>query len=85
MIRFLVAAAAALALWAQPALADCAHCKDCPHHKTAQADDKAGTKDDKAAKVACPCAGEGKECKCGANCQCAHCAQKKQVEQPKKT
>jgi len=87
MTRFLLAAVAAFALWAQPAIAggDCGHCKDCPHHKTAQADGKEGKKDEKAATVACPCAGEGKECKCGANCQCAHCAQHKHGEQPKKS
>jgi hypothetical protein len=85
MTRFLLAAVAALALWAQPAAADCAHCKDCPHHKTAQADGKEGKKDAQGATVACPCAGEGKECKCGANCQCAHCAQHKKADAEKKT
>jgi hypothetical protein len=28
-------------------------------------------------KVACACAGEGKDCKCGAQCTCAHCSAKK--------
>ena len=81
MTRFLLAAAAALALWAQPAFAgDCEHCKDCPHHKAAQSQ---GTKDDKAVAVGCKCAGEGKECKCGPGCQCPHCAQH-QHAQPEK-
>jgi hypothetical protein len=85
MMRFLVPALAAFALWAGPAAADCARCKDCPHHTTAQADGKDGKKDEKGATTACPCVGEGKECRCGAGCQCAHCAQHKHGEQPKKS
>lgn len=77
MIRMLLAAAAAFAVFAaQPALADEDGCKNCPMHKSAQAD-KGDKKD---AKAGCPCAGEGKECKCGANCQCPHCAAKKAAE-----
>lgn len=77
MPRILLAAAAALAvLAARPALAGgCDDCKNCPNRKTAQAEK--GEKKD--AEVACPCAGEGKECKCGPSCTCAHCAAKKKA------
>jgi hypothetical protein len=80
MIRMILAAAAAFALVsATPALA-CPECKDCPMHKVASAE-KAEKKDgDKAAVPACPCAGEGKECKCGPQCMCAHCSAKKAAE-----
>ncbi|WP_041453821.1 hypothetical protein [Anaeromyxobacter dehalogenans] len=82
MIRMLLAAAAAFAVFAaQPVLACGDDCKNCPMHKTAQAD-KGDKKD---AKVGCPCAGEGKECKCGANCQCPHCAAKKAAEKKDET
>ncbi len=86
MPRILLAAVAALAfLTARPVLAgDEAGCKNCPHHKTAQAE-KGDKKD---AKAGCPCAGEGKECKCGPSCQCSHCAAKKAAEKkeaPQKT
>ena len=86
MSTILLAAVAALAvLAAGPALADDeGGCKNCPHHKAAQAE-KGDKKD---AKVGCPCAGEGKECKCGPSCQCAHCGAKKAAdkkEAPKKT
>jgi hypothetical protein len=75
MIRMLLAAAAALALVsAAPAYA-CPNCNDCPMHKVAAAD-KAEKKDGDQ-KVSCPCAGEGKDCKCGAQCECAHCGAKK--------
>ena len=80
MLRTLLAAAAAFALLAgSPALAGgCKDCKDCPHAaKMAAADDKAEKKD----APACKCAGEGKECKCGAQCQCPHCSAKK-AEKP---
>jgi hypothetical protein len=85
MPRILLAAMAALAvLAARPSLADEEGCKNCPHHKAAQAE-KGDKKD---AKVGCSCAGEGKECKCGPNCQCPHCAAKKAAEKkeaPKKS
>lgn len=86
MPRILLAAMAALAvLAARPAIAhDDEGCKNCPHHKAAQAE-KGDKKD---AKAGCPCAGEGKECKCGPNCQCPHCAAKRAAEKkeaPKKT
>ncbi|GAO04614.1 hypothetical protein [Anaeromyxobacter sp. PSR-1] len=81
MIRMLLAAAAAFAVFAaQPVLA-CDDCKNCPMHKAAQAD-KGDKKD---AKVGCPCAGEGKECKCGPSCQCPHCAAKKAAEKKDET
>lgn len=86
MIRLVLAAAAAFVLTsAAPAFAGCPDCKDCPMNKSAAADtaDKADKKDKadpKAAAVGCPCAGEGKECKCGANCQCPHCAAKRAAE-----
>lgn len=86
MSRILLAAVAALAvLAARPVIADEGGCKNCPHHQTAQAE-KGDKKD--APKVGCPCAGEGKECKCGPSCQCAHCGAKKAAEkkeEPKKT
>ncbi len=85
MSRFLLAAVAALAVLAAPlAFAGEEGCKNCPHHQTAQAEK--GEKKD--AKVGCPCVGEGKECKCGPSCQCAHCGAKKAAEkkeEPKKT
>jgi hypothetical protein len=75
MIRMILAAAAAFALVsATPALA-CPDCKDCPMHKVAAADQ--GEKKEGEKVPACACAGEGKECKCGAQCMCAHCGAKK--------
>jgi hypothetical protein len=77
MIRMILAAAVAFALVsAAPAFAACPDCKDCPMNKVAAAD-KAEKKDGEKAAVACPCAGEGKECKCGAQCMCPHCSAKK--------
>lgn len=84
MLRTLLAAVAAVALFSGAPAFACPDCKDCPHHKVASADDKAG-KDTADKTPACKCAGEGKECKCGANCQCAHCSQHKHGEQPKKS
>jgi hypothetical protein len=74
MLRsFLAAAVAAVALVAaQPARA-CDDCKNCPHHQGAVAQ-AAEKKDGAEVKPACACAGEGKECKCGEKCQCAHCS-----------
>jgi hypothetical protein len=78
MLRTLLAAAAAVALFAGTPARACPDCKNCPHHQVAAADDKAGEKKDAADKLpACKCAGEGKECKCGAQCTCPHCAAKK--------
>jgi hypothetical protein len=86
MIRLLLAAAAAFALsFAPAAFADCAHCKDCPMHKMAQADGK-GAKDAKPeTKVACPCGGpEAKgECKCKEGCHCPHCHAKTEKQEKK--
>jgi hypothetical protein len=84
MTRILFAAAAAFALAsAVPAYAGCANCADCPGHEDkVAAADKAEKKD----VVACPCSGAGKECKCGAKCECAHCTAKKaEKEAQKKT
>jgi hypothetical protein len=82
MTKFLLGAAAALALFATPASA-CDDCKNCPHKKdvTAQADKK----DDKG----CHCKGtvaDGK-CKCGDKCACDHCKMKagEKKDETKKT
>jgi hypothetical protein len=85
MIRSILAAAAAFALVsAAPALA-CPECHDCPMHKDKVAAADKAEKKDVEKKVACPCAGEGKDCKFGAQCTCPHCAAKKaeKKEQPK--
>jgi len=70
MLKFILGAAAAFALYAAPASA-CDDCKNCNHAKatTAQADKK----DDKG----CHCKGtvDGK-CKCGDKCTCDHCKAK---------
>ncbi|BDG01996.1 hypothetical protein [Anaeromyxobacter oryzae] len=82
MTKFLFAAFAAVSfLAAQPVFA-CEDCKNCPHHKVADADKKP------ADKAACACAGAGKECKCGEKCACPHCSAQKagaKKEEPKKT
>ncbi len=88
MIRFLVAAAAALALLAQPAFA-CDDCKNCPHAKMAQADTKDAAKPDPAKKdgkatPGCPCA-SSKDCKCGEKCDCPNCHQKAEKKEEKKS
>ncbi len=81
MTRILFAAAASFALAsAAPVYAACA---DCPGHgdKVAAADKT----DKKAAACNCP-GGDGKECKCGAKCDCPHChAKKAEKEGQKKT
>jgi hypothetical protein len=81
MIRMILAAAAAFALVsAVPAFA-CPDCKDCPMHKVAAADKAEKKEGDKAEKkIACPCVAAGQECKCGAQCQCPHCAAKHAAE-----
>jgi hypothetical protein len=77
MVRTLLAAAAAFALFSGTPAFACPDCKDCPH-KMASADDKAGQKGTADKSPACKCGGgEGKECKCGAQCSCPHCAAKK--------
>jgi len=87
MVRTLLAAAAAFALFAGTPARACEDCKNCPHAKMASADDKAG-KDTADKLPACKCAGEGKECKCGEKCQCPHCSAKHKAAEktePKKT
>jgi hypothetical protein len=76
MIRMLLAAAAALALVSAAPALGCPNCNtpECPMHKAAA--DKAAKKAGDV-KAACACAGEGKECTCGAQCDCPHCAAKK--------
>ncbi len=83
MTRLLVAAAAAFALVsASPAFA-CPDCKNCPGHEGKVASADKAEKKDAEKKVSCDCAGEGKECKCGAQCQCAHCSAKKAATEKK--
>lgn len=66
MIRTLLAALVAVGLMvARPATA-CEDCKNCPHHKVAEADKKPEPK-------GCACTGDHKECKCGKDCKCPHC------------
>jgi len=69
MLKIILGAAAAIALFAAPASA-CDDCKNCQHKKetTAQADKK----DDKA----CHCKGTEGACKCGDKCTCDHCKHK---------
>jgi hypothetical protein len=56
---------------------------DCPMHKAQlAAAEKEGKKDGEKKVVACPCAGEGKDCKCGAQCGCPHCTAKKAEKKP---
>jgi hypothetical protein len=89
MLRFAFAAAAALTLWVATPARACEDCKNCPHAKVASAEkaEKAGKTEKKDAVAACPC-GEGKECKCGAKCECPRCHEKKaapSVEEKKKS
>jgi hypothetical protein len=82
MIRMFLAAAAAFALVSASPVLACPDCKDCPMHKAAAA----GTeKPDAEKKAACACAHDGKECKCGAQCQCPHCGAKKAAEKKDET
>lgn len=80
MTRIVLAVAAAFALAsAAPAFAS-PDCKDCPHHRAAAAgtgDKKDKDKAEPKAPAGCPCAGEGKACKCGPDGQCPHCRAKK--------
>lgn len=78
MLKFLLGAAAALALLAAtPAAAACGDCKDCPHKKdtTAQVQKSSAVAEaDKKEMKGCGCVHAGnKECKCGEKCQCAEC------------
>jgi hypothetical protein len=78
MIRTLLAAAAAFALFSGAPAVACPDCKDCPMHKVAATDDKADKKETADKAPACKCAGaDAKECKCGAQCACPHCSAKK--------
>ena len=83
MPRFLLAAAAALALTLAAPSQACENCKDCPHAKVASAEkaDKAAKPEKKEVAKGCPC-GEGKECKCGAKCDCPHCHGAKKAAAP---
>ncbi len=84
MIRMILAAAAAFALVsATPAFA-CPNCNQCAHKDQVAAADKAEKKDGEKKAVTCGCAGEGKECKCGPQCQCAHCGAKKAEKKDEK-
>ena len=84
MIRMILAAAAAPALVsANPAFA-CPNCNDCPHKDKVAAADKGEKKDGEKKAASCGCAGEGQECKCGAQCQCAHCGAKKAEKKAEK-
>jgi len=74
MIKLVLAAVAAVALFAAPPVfAGCKDCQNCPQ-KMASAD-----KAEKKEAVACPC-GDGKECKCGDKCECAHCSAAKKCD-----
>lgn len=76
MTRMLLAAAAALTLVAASPAFGCPECHDCPMHKDKVAAAEKGEKKGVEKKAACPCVGEGKDCTCGAQCQCAHCGEK---------
>jgi hypothetical protein len=77
MIRMLLAATAAVALAAASPALGCPDCHDCPMHKDKVAAADRDGKKDAEKKAACACAGEGKDCRCGAQCECAHCGEKK--------
>lgn len=67
MLKYVLGAAAAFALYAAP-VAACDDCKNCKHHQeTAQADKKDVP--------GCHCKGAGPDgkCKCGDKCTCEHC------------
>ena len=74
MLRTLLAAVAAVALFAGSPARACDDCKNCPHAKVAAADEKTEKKGTADKTPGCKCGAEGKECKCGAQCQCPHCA-----------
>ena len=77
MLKFLLGAAAALALLAATPAAACDDCKNCPHHKDASAQvQKTGAvaEADKKETKGCGCDhAASKECKCGEKCACASC------------
>ena len=66
MVKYLLGAAACVALFATPAVA----CDSCNKKDvTAQADKKA--------EPGCHCTKDGGTCKCGEKCTCAHCKEHK--------
>ncbi len=77
MLKFLLGAAAALALVAATPASACGDCKDCPHKKdtTAQVQKGAAVAEaDKKDMKGCGCDhAASKECKCGEKCACATC------------
>lgn len=77
MLKFLLGAAAALALVAAAPASACNDCKDCPHKKEASAQvQKTGAvaEADKKETKGCGCDhAASKECKCGDKCACATC------------
>ncbi len=76
MIRMILAAAAAFALASTTPAFACPDCHDCPNHKDKVAAADKADKKDAEKKATCACA-DGKDCKCGAQCQCPHCTAKK--------
>lgn len=78
MLKFLLAAAAAVALLASTPAVACPNCNDCPHKKdtTAQAQGSgaAVAQADKKDAKGCQCMhGDKKECGCGEKCKCPEC------------
>jgi hypothetical protein len=77
MLKFLLGAAAALALVAAAPASACNDCKECPHKKEASAQvQKTGAvaEADKKETKGCGCDhAASKECKCGDKCACATC------------
>jgi len=78
MLKYLLGAAAAIALFATPASA-CDDCKNCPHAKkdtSAQVEKKGVVvaEDKKDEHKTCGCDhSASKDCKCGEKCHCATC------------
>jgi hypothetical protein len=77
MLKFLLGAAAAVALLTATPAAACGDCKDCPHKKdtTAQVQKTGAVAEaDKKETKGCGCdQAANKECKCGEKCACATC------------
>ena len=77
MLKFLLGAAAALALFAATPASACDGCKDCKHNKSAAAQTEGKTavaEADKHEHKGCGCDhAANKECKCGEKCACASC------------
>jgi hypothetical protein len=85
MIRFLLAAAAAVALAAASPAVACPDCHDCPMHKDKVAAAEKTDKKEGDKKPTCPCVAQGKECQCGENCKCPDCPAKHAKKDAKKT